>query len=270
MKEIIDFCYADKGKDAFYNTRHSHCKCYEFIFVCSGEGSFVVRDRIFPLQTACLYCIDGLETHCSIPLQPENYERHKLILNADFVDALAHISDCKSVFSTLFKNGGSCISFSEADVKYVNELFFHIKTALDKDDEFTKAHIAASILSLLACTSRNTLQAPAHADMHVTRILKYLNNNLSCEIRLDALCQEFYISKYYLCHLFKNAVGTSIFNYVLSRRLSNAKKMLILTDKPIWKIAIECGFVDFAYFSKIFKKQEGITPTYFRNLHRRT
>jgi two-component system sensor histidine kinase ChiS len=55
-------------------------------------------------------------------------------------------------------------------------------------------------------------------------------------------------------------------NFVLKTRLNRAKKLLTVTQKPIGDIAMECGFNDFAYFSRSFKKEFGMTPTTFQRL----
>jgi AraC-like DNA-binding protein len=55
-------------------------------------------------------------------------------------------------------------------------------------------------------------------------------------------------------------------NFILNTRLNRAKKLLSITQKPIGEIAMECGFNDFAYFSRSFKKEFEITPSAFQRI----
>ena len=55
-------------------------------------------------------------------------------------------------------------------------------------------------------------------------------------------------------------------NYILQVKLSNAKKLLINDNKTIGEIAADCGIFDLNYFSRVFKKQTGLTPSQFRKL----
>lgn len=76
----------------------------------------------------------------------------------------------------------------------------------------------------------------------------------------------FYTNKYYLARLFKNQYGSSILNYVMNQRITQAKKMLRFTDKQIEVIGRDCGFEDANYFTRMFKKVEGSSPSEYRKL----
>ena len=70
-----------------------------------------------------------------------------------------------------------------------------------------------------------------------------------------------------MIHLFKAATGTTIGAYKRALKLTAAKKMLIETDKRISEIALECGYADANYFTRVFTEHEGISPTEYRSLH---
>jgi len=97
-----------------------------------------------------------------------------------------------------------------------------------------------------------------------TRMIDYLKENLTVEFSLDDMAQALSASKFYLCHIFKERTGTTVYRYIRAQRLAMAKRLLAKTEKSVSDIAIECGFTDHSYFTKIFRASEGITPSEFR------
>jgi len=83
---------------------------------------------------------------------------------------------------------------------------------------------------------------------------------------ISLLASEMCLSQSQLNRRIKAATGLTTSNYVLKVRLNKAKKLLIKSQKPIGEIAMDCGFNDFAYFSRSFKKEFGMTPTSFQRL----
>ena len=83
---------------------------------------------------------------------------------------------------------------------------------------------------------------------------------------IEILASEVCLSSSQLNRKIKAITGMTTTNYILKVRLNKAKKHLIKSQKPIGDIAMECGFNDFAYFSRSFKKEFGMTPTSFQRL----
>lgn len=97
-----------------------------------------------------------------------------------------------------------------------------------------------------------------------TRIHNYLNKHFTEIESMDQICDELKISKYYLSHVFKKYMGKPPMQYVASKRIAYAKKLLQETDLSATEIGEMCGYKDHVLFFKSFKKQEGITPITFR------
>lgn len=99
---------------------------------------------------------------------------------------------------------------------------------------------------------------------HVLDVKKYLDENYASHITLDDLCSRFYISKFYLTHSFKDRFGVSITNYLLSVRITRAKHLLRFSNKTVEEIGYETGIGAPAYFSRVFKGVEGVSPKVYR------
>ena len=72
------------------------------------------------------------------------------------------------------------------------------------------------------------------------------------------------IDRSYLYRMFMDEMGVSVMDYITRRRISRAEAMLLNSDTPIKDVALSVGYMDQMYFSRVFKKQNGRTPTEFR------
>ena len=101
----------------------------------------------------------------------------------------------------------------------------------------------------------------------IERIKQWISEHLTEEISLREMALGCGMSRYYMCHLFKKHTGTTIVNYRNELRLTEAKRQLIGTETKIADVATACGFASVSYFTELFVKSEGITPTVYRKLH---
>lgn len=93
---------------------------------------------------------------------------------------------------------------------------------------------------------------------------RYIDENYNEAISLDKLAEIAHVNKYYLSHSFKKEYGSSPIDYMLKRRITEAKALLSSTDYSLIQIAEQLGFGSPAYFSKCFRKVEGISPSGYR------
>lgn len=98
----------------------------------------------------------------------------------------------------------------------------------------------------------------------VEKAKEYINQNFSSELSLEEMAQKVGISPYYLSKLFKEAEGVNYIDYVTGLRIEYAKECLMQSEKSIKEICHEAGYSDPNYFSRIFKKWAGVTPTEYR------
>lgn len=99
----------------------------------------------------------------------------------------------------------------------------------------------------------------------VDRIQHYVENNLAGDNSIAAICKEFSISQPYLSKIFRKAKNCTYIEYLTNVRIKKAKELLLhRQDLLISDIAAQLGFSDQFYFSKVFKSEEGCTPSEFR------
>ena len=93
----------------------------------------------------------------------------------------------------------------------------------------------------------------------------YINKNYMKDISLDDISRYCNISSYYFSKLFKQETGENYVEYLSRVRIENAKKMLTESEASIKEISYSVGFSDPNYFSRAFKKYEGVSPTEYKD-----
>lgn len=103
----------------------------------------------------------------------------------------------------------------------------------------------------------------------VKKIQEYILENYKRDVTLEEMSKQFFVSKSQLSHCFKTEFGVSPIKYLITKRLDQAKILLLTTEKSITEISIEVGFSDSNYFSYYFSKENGVSPTEFRRIRKR-
>ena len=98
----------------------------------------------------------------------------------------------------------------------------------------------------------------------IDRAKEYIEENFRKDISLDDVSREVDISPYYFSKLFKQETGKNFIEHLTEIRLKNARELLQNSQLSIKEICAESGYSDPNYFSRIFKKYEGVTPSEFR------
>lgn len=97
--------------------------------------------------------------------------------------------------------------------------------------------------------------------------ISYMKENYAEKLDLQSVADHLFISTWYVCKLFKQEVGSSFVEILNEIRIQEAKKLLIESNKKVYEICEEVGYLDNPYFTKTFKKYVGTTPNKYRNEH---
>ena len=98
----------------------------------------------------------------------------------------------------------------------------------------------------------------------ISKAKAYIDENYQKDISLDDVSRHVDISPYYFSKLFKQEDGRTFIEYLTGLRIREARRLLRSPGLSIKEIGIMCGYADPNYFSRIFKKYEGVTPSEFR------
>lgn len=102
----------------------------------------------------------------------------------------------------------------------------------------------------------------------VQKVINTINLNLSDQLSPKSLAAMYYISPSYLSSLFKQDTGTTLTDFINTQRIQRAANLLSTTEQNISVVAEQVGILDVNYFTKMFKKSMGSTPTQYRRQSR--
>ena len=99
---------------------------------------------------------------------------------------------------------------------------------------------------------------------HIEKACAYIRAHLAEDLSLERVCAAVFLSKSYLCQIFKSMLGCTFGEYVKQQRILRARTLLASTGQSIEEIAAACGFASPTYFATVFKSAVGMTPSAFR------
>lgn len=92
----------------------------------------------------------------------------------------------------------------------------------------------------------------------------YIQDHFKEKVTIGSIADEVHLSSSYLSHIFSQTFGYTITDYITYVRLEHAKAILGKSGTSIGEAALESGFEDISYFSRVFKKVEGISPREYK------
>ena len=175
-------------------------------------------------------------------------------------------NNLKNIFSKYLERGGK-ITFSSPGSSYLN-IINSIYNIADSSAYLKDMNIYNELVNLLNLLMSETIyeDSSRNRKYNLDTIKQYIDSNYLMNISLDQLSGQFYINKFYLTRAFKERYGTTINNYILEKRITRSKELLRFSDESIEDVASSCGIKDPNYFSRAFKKVEGITPKEYRKM----
>lgn len=148
-----------------------------------------------------------------------------------------------------------------------------LKSLLETEAKQSRLY-AESVATMLSahllqhyCVQKTSLQdfTGGMPTYKLRQAIAYINESLEQDLSLSAIASEVGISQYHFARLFKQAMGVSVHQYVIQRRVEAAKRLLLHRQLSITEIALQVGFANPSHLSQHFKRIVGVTPTVFLN-----
>ncbi len=118
-------------------------------------------------------------------------------------------------------------------------------------------------MALDFCQEFSGKESPFYSTL-VQSVLQIVDRDLAAPLTLRYLAKELNVNSSYLSSLFSREIGITLTEYVTRRRISYAANLLLTTQNPIKIVAKKAGIQDVQYFSRLFKRRMGVTPSQYR------
>lgn len=99
---------------------------------------------------------------------------------------------------------------------------------------------------------------------HYRRVLSYVEANIGADISTEDLAREVAISAHHFGRLFRQVIGQTPHQFVMSYRVETARRLLADARRTLTDVAVSCGFADQSHFTRAFKQATGVTPGLYR------
>lgn len=141
----------------------------------------------------------------------------------------------------------NALEYSEGDIKHYDD----VKAAPDFNSKGIEPAIDRKLSS--------------DYDELLLKAKEFIEKNFNKDITLEETAHYVGVSSYYFSKIFKSLVGKNYMDYVTDLRIEKAKDMMENTSESIKEICYEVGYNDPNYFSRVFKKVEGVTPSEYKS-----
>ncbi len=160
------------------------------------------------------------------------------------------------------------LSRSVADISAHNE-DYHFHNALIYEELYGFKNtdtIRKWMLKVIEHLTEIVKESDKDQTLHaVYAVSKYIQTHFKERITIEDISASVHLNGSYISHLFRKTFGYTITDYITYVRLENAKIILADPGANIYNAAMESGFNDVSYFSRVFKKIEGLSPREYRN-----
>lgn len=242
---------------------HSHLELFYFE---SGAGIFEYRDKHYPIKANDLLAVDSKQMH----VQYSEKQNVPLVYYCIAVDNL-HLTGRNA--NCLTDRGFFLHSFENKN----NLIYRNILRLLDELNERRYSYatkVNAIFCELLTDTVRmvpkydpeEISESKLNNRKFLNEVKNYISEHYAEDIALDDLAKISYMNKSYFLHQFKKLFNISPMRYLTLVRIEQSKLLLTSTDLSITQIASEVGINNPVYFTEIFTKAIGVSPSAYRKI----
>ncbi|CAG7654832.1 AraC family transcriptional regulator [Paenibacillus allorhizosphaerae] len=223
-------------------------------YVLSGEGNVTLDDSSFHPKKGDVFVLPAGRYH-RVFANPESEEPWNYIwfnIKGDLAVALLHAYRLSE--SIVVSDMSAGLLFQRA-----------IQLAQSEKPQEMLDIMPIIFLQIVIRLSNTKNERKNSYSEEVQKIKHFLNNQIQIPFNSNQLSKHIGLSFKQINRLFKKETGTTVYNYVLMKKIDAAKMMLLDTPLTVNEICYHLGYADPQYFSNLFKKKTGMSPSIFRS-----
>jgi len=250
---------------------HAHAY-YEFYFFLEGDVTLEINQDSVPLREGDIIIVPPLTPHHTVIHNSEvPYRRIVFWVSQPFFEQLKSESPVYAWLPEMVTQHGRHVFHPDRTAfQSLQSSLFSVIDEFEGNRFARETMLQSMIRQLLLSISRTVYETETQlketeASGLFQRLVGYVESHLDEEISLDDLAKAFYLSKYYISHLFKDTSGLSVHQYITRRRLEACRTRIIAGD-DITETSQMYGFSDYSSFYRAFTKEYGMSPKKYREM----
>lgn len=237
----------------------------KIVLLLAGRVDYTVEDATYSLRPWDVLLVKHHTIHKAVIDRAVPYDRVILYLDRLYFARRAPDAGLLDCFDWADRSGQYLLSPDEEQKKALAEAISSYEALIGdrqlgaqllRDGCISRLLVHVNRLSVSASVPRRPEQV---TDPKIAQILSYINENLTDELSVEALCERVYLSRYHFMRLFKAQTGLTVHAYVRQKRLIQAAR-LIREGVPAARAAAESGFADYSAFHRAFRELFGTSP----------
>ncbi len=237
---------------------HNHDE-YEICLFLEGDSKFIVEEKIYDLSPCDIMVMKKNEMHRIFHNRETRYKRVVIMVSPDFF-IKNNCTEYEAPFLKEHLNAGNKI---KAELVRSSGLYDAILRFKEYSDNFTisdKRVLNSTMIEILYLINKiSVFENADNYDKTIKNVINYINNSYTEDITLEMLSDRFFISKYYLCHIFKKATGLTVLQYINQKRLTLALD-LVKEGKSLTEASLLSGFNSYSSFYRTYMKKYKQSP----------
>ncbi len=230
---------------------------YELIYFVSGSGGLKIEGTFLPFEKETIYLLKPLTYYEICMGEGTLFDRYHISFSS------ANITEDLAEFvKTVFDQNNSCAIIKDFSVNELRRIFSGITFAKNLAEKEREAYITATLQQILILISTaHNKRSVTHSDEFASQVADFISKSLENNkfLTLDEIAKTFFVSKFYLCRVFKSYSGTSIHAYINQKRIMKAKQY-IDSGMGAKEVSEAVGYQDYSAFYRAYVKVMGISP----------
>lgn len=268
IKDLTSTVYCQSTKSNFARNTDFHIHdCCEIYFLSEGAVTIYVDQSCYVLKAGDMLLMSDLEIHKTLAHTGSDYYRKIVHIHPNYVRGYCtHQTDLLACFYNHPIGIHNLIHLDLVKQKQYESYFERLNSPTTEyygEDLLKQTTLIEFLVSINIWQQSQESIVGSIRDERIVPIMDYIEKHLTENFSLDDIASANYMDRYYMCHLFKKLTGSSIFQYVLMKRVALSKDLL-MKGNTVTDTCHMAGFNDYSNFIRTFKKITGYTPGYFR------
>lgn len=235
---------------------HTHTH-HEIFMLFDGRIDYMIEGAIFPLHPWDIVVIGAGEPHSKCGTYSENTKIFVINVKKEFFNSIG----CPQ-YEDIFKKHDTTEHVISAESAKNSGIIGAIQRLADYTDDYTNIYTQISkyiLAEILYLINKKEFSKHFTANMQIKSIIDFINANYTRKITLEEIAKNVFLSKYYICKIFKKHTGLTIKDYITKKRLANVST-LVADGANITNACINSGFGDYSTFYNAFLREKGNPP----------